>query len=255
MLFGAAPLPLRGVHRGPLLVAAVGVGRCLPAGEVVERAVDLGPVARVRVQRRVVDGAVGRRGKHRVGAEDAGAEHALRLPTAAAVERHVDAGLPEVAGDRIELPPADGNSPAVEPRHRERRLIGGIPDDVVAAGVDIHLHAHEAAEDRALGGRYGGRHFRIRDRRHAGLLQRLALLRGHWRGHEQRSGDRRDPERCSPLPRAPASKPEARSHVPTIASLARAPGLAPQSNFRHDPPRPCRSDPATTWGPTRSSRR
>ncbi len=218
----AAPLALSGVDREPLLVAAVGVDVGRPGGEVVERAVDGGRIVGRVVQARVENRSIGRRNEHRIGTEDAGAEDALRLPTAAAVERHVDAGLAEVAGDRIELPPADRDPSAVEPRHRERRLVGGIADDVETVSVDIHLHAHEGTEEGPSGGRFGRRKVRFRDRRLADVFMGHALLRGERgprREAEQRTGDPHQDGRRSPSRHEQASKPGTRSHPITVSRV------------------------------------
>ena len=148
----AAPRPLGGVHRQPLLVPAVGVEAGVEAGAAVGGGQDLGEVVGFDLEAVVVDRAVRRRLEHRVGAEDARVERAREGPGPPLVGGVAHPRLAEVVGHRVELAPAHHDPGPVGELDRDRRLVGRVAEDVLAGGVHVDLNADPGTLDGAPGG-------------------------------------------------------------------------------------------------------
>src|SRR5262249_49905769 len=87
----------------------------------------------------------------RVEAEDGVAmEHARGdlacVPGQAAVGGVSDTGLSKGGLDGVELTPTDRHPARVGGIDGDRRLVGGVAEDVGAVRIDVHLNAGEAAE-------------------------------------------------------------------------------------------------------------
>src|SRR5207247_4503211 len=86
-----------------------------------------------------------------------GAEDAGQGPGLAAAEGVRPARLAEVRRDGIELPPADDHVQRIHGVDGDRRLVGGVPDDVVLRPVDIDLDALIRTSQDSESGRAGGK--------------------------------------------------------------------------------------------------
>src|SRR5262249_38656474 len=125
------------IDSDPFLVAAVAGEWGRVSGPAVGGPEDRG--RKVPAETAVVDGAVGTRAQAGVGVEDAALQDARVRPCAPAVAAVRAPGLAEVAGDGVELPPADGDAVGRGGVDGNAGLVGGIAEDVHAAGADVDL--------------------------------------------------------------------------------------------------------------------
>src|SRR5262245_21908282 len=93
--------------------------------------------------------------EHRVAVEDSLLEHAGHRPGGAGVGAMGVAGLPEIGFDTVELAPPDDDLRGISRIDGDGGLVGGIPSDVVAIGIDVDLNTAERPAPLHSGG-YGG---------------------------------------------------------------------------------------------------
>jgi len=131
--------PAGGVDVHPVLVTAVGVDRSCPVDPLVDRDEHL----RVGcgAQAVIEEYARGIGGQDRIAAELSRLQHAGERPRTATVVAVGVPGLSEITGDGVELAPADHDVVRIGGIDADRRLVGGVTDDVVALGVDVGLDA------------------------------------------------------------------------------------------------------------------
>src|SRR5262249_44474285 len=128
------------VDAHPLAVAAVGVDGRAPGLAAVVGAEELALPAGGGVGDGHVEEVADRIGlDDGVAAPAAGREAAREVPVPAAVVGPGEARLAEVAGDRVELPPADDDAVGRGRVDAHRGLVGRVADDVHARGVDVDL--------------------------------------------------------------------------------------------------------------------
>ena len=85
---------------------------------------------------------------HRVAAEDVVFQDTGEGPGCAAVGRVTPAALPEVGGNVVELSPGDCHLVAVCGVNRDRALVRGVADDILAIRIDVDLETGERTELR-----------------------------------------------------------------------------------------------------------
>jgi len=88
------------------------------------------------------------RGGYWIAAEEARLQHARKRPGQSSVGRISITGLAEIRGNIIELPPADSHSQGVGRVNCNGWFVRGVTNDVIAAGIDVHLVTGERTERR-----------------------------------------------------------------------------------------------------------
>ena len=199
----ALPDTLGLVDDHPLLVTTVSVGAAIPRRATVGGFEDVTPVVgTLEGQAVVIEVALHVGIEHRVGAEHAGLDLAGESPALPAVGGVAPPSLAKIAADRVELPPADAHAARVRHVDRDRRLVGGVTDDVVAVLVHVDLHADVPVPLNAGTGcsrlpLARGRHVRVLRRfqmadlvrRSGDLIGLLSLSQAHRCDHHDDGGD------------------------------------------------------------------
>src|SRR4051812_39146729 len=81
--------------------------------------------------------------QNRIALKDIWIERAGKGPRSAAIVAVSPAGLAEIGSDGVELPPTNRHSIPVSGIDGYRRLVRGVPHDIIAASIDIYLITRE----------------------------------------------------------------------------------------------------------------
>src|SRR5438552_7753462 len=81
--------------------------------------------------------------QHGIAAEDVIFKNARKPPRHAAIGGVAVAGLPEVGGYAVKLPPTDDHPVGICGVHANGRLVRSVAENIVTARIDIHLVTRE----------------------------------------------------------------------------------------------------------------